>query len=127
MAPFKGKVVFIEFWASWCITCKDQFDHEDDLNRFLQSKGVEHLFISVDYDLQDTRWKELIKYYNLRGSHIRANESLLRDLSRIFWQGKGYALPLYVILNRTGYIVESDAPRPSEKRKLYSEIGKYAD
>lgn len=127
MAPFKGKVVFIEFWASWCITCKDQFDHEDDLNRFLQSKGVEHLFISVDNDLQDTKWKELIKYYNLRGSHIRANESLLRDLSRIFWQGKGYALPLYVILNRTGYIVESDAPRPSEKRKLYSEIGKYAD
>lgn len=127
MAPFMGKVVFIEFWASWCITCKDQFDYENDLAKYLNSKEVEHLFISVDNDMQDTKWKELIKYYNLRGSHVRANESLLKDISRIFWQGKGYALPLYVVINRAGTIVEADAHRPSEKRKLYAEIGKYAD
>ncbi|HRN56666.1 MAG TPA: TlpA disulfide reductase family protein [Agriterribacter sp.] len=125
MTPFLGKAVFIEFWASWCITCKDQFDHESDLHRFLQSKGVEHLFISVDNNRQEAEWKELIKYFNLRGSHIRANERLLKDLSRIFWQGKGYALPLYVVISRSGYIVEFDAYRPSEKKKLYDQIEKY--
>lgn len=125
MTSFLGKVVFIEFWASWCITCKDQFDHEDDLNRFLTSKGVEHLYISVDNDRKDVEWKEGIKFYNLRGSHIRANEKLIKDLSRIFWQGKGYALPLYVVISRSGYIVEFDAYRPSEKKKLYDQILKY--
>lgn len=125
MKPFLGKAVFIEFWATWCITCKDQFDHENDLNRFLRSKGVEHLYISVDKQLHETEWKELIKYFNLRGSHIRANEKLLKDLSRIFWQGRGYALPLYVVISRSGYIVEFDAYRPSEKKKLYQQIEKY--
>lgn len=125
MTPFLGKVVFIEFWASWCITCKDQFDHEDELSRFLKSKGAEHLFISVDNDKHDEEWRDGIKLFNLRGSHIRANEKLLRDLSRIFWQGKGYALPLYVIISRSGYIVEFDTYRPSEKKKLYDRIQKY--
>ena len=67
----------------------------------------------------------MIKYFNLRGSHIRANEKLVKDLSRIFWQGRGYALPLYVVISRSGYIVEFDAYRPSEKKKLYQQIEKY--
>lgn len=125
MRPFLGKVVFIEFWASWCITCKDQFDHEESLDRYLKSKNVEHLFISVDNKAHEEEWKELIKYYNLKGSHIRANESLLKDLSRIFWQGRGYALPLYVVISRSGYIVEFDSYRPSEKKKLFDQIEKY--
>lgn len=125
MKPFLGKLVFIEFWASWCITCKDQFEHEEDLSRFLKSKNAEHLFISVDNAGHENEWKELIKYYNLRGSHIRANEKLLKDLSRIFWQGRGYALPLYVIISRSGYIVEFDTYRPSEKKKLFARLEKY--
>lgn len=125
MTPFLGKVVFIEFWASWCITCKDQFDHEKELYQFLQNKGVEHLYISMDEDNKDKTWQEMIKYYDLRGNHIRANAQLIKDLSRIFWQGRRYALPLYVVISRSGYIVEFDTYRPSERKRLYDTIEKY--
>ena len=125
MLLFKGKTVYIEFWATWCITCKDQFDNEPELHKYLQSKKAEHLFISVDTDNKETEWKELIKYFDLKGSHIKANDRLIRDLSRIFWNGKGYALPLYVIIDPDGKIVEADALAPADKKKLYQQIGKY--
>lgn len=125
MLLFKGKTVYIEFWATWCITCKDQFANEQELYKYLQSKNVEHLFVSVDTDNKETEWKELIKYFDLKGNHIKANERLIRDLSRIFWNSKGYALPLYVIIAPDGKIVESDALSPADKKKLYQQIGKY--
>ncbi|MCC6287194.1 MAG: TlpA family protein disulfide reductase [Chitinophagaceae bacterium] len=125
MLPFNGKTVYIEFWATWCITCKDQFDNEAELHQYLQSKGVEHLFVSVDVENKEAEWKELIKYFDLRGNHIKANERLTRDLSRIFWNGKGYALPLYVIIDAEGKIVEADALAPADRKKLYQQIGKY--
>ncbi|MFT3746680.1 MAG: TlpA disulfide reductase family protein [Agriterribacter sp.] len=125
MLLFKGKMVYIEFWATWCITCKDQFEHEAELHKYLQSKGVEHLFISVDAENKESEWKELIKYFDLKGNHIKANERLIRDLSKIFWNGKGYALPLYVIIDADGKIAEPDALAPAERKKLYQQIGKY--
>ncbi|MBX2920556.1 MAG: TlpA family protein disulfide reductase [Chitinophagaceae bacterium] len=125
MSLFKGKPVFIEFWATWCITCKDQFDHEKELHRLLQSKNAAHLFISLDHQVETEEWKELIKYYNLRGSHIRANPSLIKDLTRIFWNGKAYALPLYVLIGASGNIVEEDAFRPGDKKRLYQQINRH--
>lgn len=119
---FSGKPVYIEFWATWCITCKDQFDYEPGLTKFLQKNNIEHLFISVDNDRQEGEWKELIKYYNLEGYHIKANPSLIKDLSRIFWQGKRYALPLYVIINAAGNIVEYDALKPGDRKRLYQQL-----
>lgn len=127
MALFKGKPVFIEFWSTWCITCKDQFDHEKELHKFLQSKNAEHLFISVDHQIETEEWKELIRYYDLKGNHIRANPSLIKDLSNIFWNGKGYALPLYAVISASGNIVEEDALRPADRKRLYQQIGKYLD
>ncbi|MBW7891824.1 MAG: hypothetical protein H3C48_12545 [Chitinophagaceae bacterium] len=79
----------------------------------------------MDEDKMDKTWQEMIKYYNLRGSHIRANTKLIKDLSQIFWQGRRYALPLYVVISRSGYIVEFDTYRPSEKKRLYDTIEKY--
>ncbi|MBS1751748.1 MAG: TlpA family protein disulfide reductase [Bacteroidetes bacterium] len=122
MANFRGKPVYIEFWATWCITCKDQFEYETPLTNYLRKNNIAHLFISVDNDKHEAEWKELIKYYNLEGYHIKANPSMLKDLSKIFWQGKGYALPLYVIVNASGNIVEFDALKPRDKKKLYQQL-----
>lgn len=122
MQHFKGKPVYVEFWATWCFTCKDQFNYQKDLHKFLQLKGIAHLFISVDHPTAGNEWKDLIKYYDLKGYHVRANPSLLKSLSAIFWDGKGYALPLYAIMSASGKILNDDALKPADKKRLYQQL-----
>jgi cytochrome c biogenesis protein CcmG/thiol:disulfide interchange protein DsbE len=43
-----GKVVLVDFWASWCLPCKAVFPALNDLHQELLPKGVEVLAINVD-------------------------------------------------------------------------------
>jgi peroxiredoxin len=47
LADFKGKVVLVEFWASWCPDCHLSFPALDAIQREFQSKGVEVIAINV--------------------------------------------------------------------------------
>jgi cytochrome c biogenesis protein CcmG, thiol:disulfide interchange protein DsbE len=48
LADYKGKVVLIDFWASWCPPCKTSFPALDAIYREYQPKGLEVLAVNVD-------------------------------------------------------------------------------
>ena len=125
-ALFKGKMFYIDMWATWCGPCKAEFEYEKDLSKFLKEKGIEMVFISMDTDDRDGQWQNMIKYYGLSGYHIRTGELLRKDLSKRFWNlDNGYTIPRYVLVNTAGNIVENDALRPSDKEKLYAQIASH--
>jgi thiol-disulfide isomerase/thioredoxin len=44
----KGKVVLVDFWASWCAPCRESFPALEDLHKRLAAKGVVVIGVSVD-------------------------------------------------------------------------------
>ncbi|MFN7983887.1 MAG: TlpA disulfide reductase family protein [Vicinamibacterales bacterium] len=47
-ADLKGKVVLLDFWASWCIPCRKSFPEVDKLSREFEQKGLTVIAVSVD-------------------------------------------------------------------------------
>jgi len=48
VADYKGKVVYLDFWASWCPPCRESFPFMNELQRELGEKGLQIMAVSVD-------------------------------------------------------------------------------
>jgi thiol-disulfide isomerase/thioredoxin len=48
VAPFKGQVVYLDFWASWCTPCKASFPFMNELHQQHGGKGLVVLAVNVD-------------------------------------------------------------------------------
>ncbi len=48
VASYKGRVLLLDVWASWCAPCKQELPMLDAMARRLKSKGIEILAVSVD-------------------------------------------------------------------------------
>ncbi len=49
----KGKVVYLDFWASWCLPCKLSFPSLNELYIELNNKGFEVVAVNLDQEKQD--------------------------------------------------------------------------
>ena len=61
LAELKGKVVYLDFWASWCEPCKKSFPWLHDIKQSYADKGFEVVAVNLDKDrkLADAFLKEM--------------------------------------------------------------------
>ncbi|MDZ4070799.1 MAG: TlpA disulfide reductase family protein [Sediminibacterium sp.] len=121
---FKGKRLYIDLWATWCGPCKDEFKYQEEAKRILASRAVETLYISMDVAERDDQWKKMVQYFQLTGHHIRTSDVLRNDLMKLFWDGKSYTIPRYLLIDDKGVIRELNAARPSDVKGLKGQIEK---
>jgi thiol-disulfide isomerase/thioredoxin len=59
----QGKVVLIDFWATWCGPCREALPHIQEIARKFQGQPL--LILSVSLDKDDGKWKEFVAKNNM--------------------------------------------------------------
>ena len=112
LSDFRGKVVYLDIWASWCGPCRGEIPFAAKLEEEMKEKDVVFLSVSVDED--ENAWKKLIKEKDMKGVHLISKGNFESTVAKLY-NVKG--IPQYIIIDQKGNIVTSNAERPSGKAK----------
>lgn len=110
LSDFKGKVVLVDVWATWCGPCKGEIPHLKKLEKEMHGTDVVFMSVSVDVEKDHQKWKDFVASEELGGVQLFA--SGWSDIAK-FYNIKG--IPRFMVFDKKGNIVSTDAPRPSSK------------
>jgi len=111
LSDFKGEVVIVDVWATWCAPCKAEIPYLKKLEQEFKDKKVVFISVSVDYEKDKQKWVAMLKGLNLHGIQLFAG-----GWTKIT---KDYAIgsiPRFMVFDKRGYVVSTDSPRPSDPR-----------
>lgn len=116
LSQWRGNVMVINFWATWCAPCREEMPDFDALQRQHHAKGVKFIGIAIDNarNVSDFTLKTPVSYPLLIGEG--AAHSLARQLGN-----RSGALPYTLILDREGKIARTHLgrlPRATLEAKL---------
>ncbi len=114
LKTMKGKIIYVDFWASWCVPCMAEIPYSHLLAEKLKGKDVEMIYISLDSDFDS--WKKTSARLKLNGSKsFILGDSHNSKLSKKINLGP---IPRYLVIDKTGKIIRLNASRPSDEATL---------
>ncbi len=116
---FKGSYVYIDFWATWCRPCKVEIPYLKALEKEYNDKNIVFVSISTDRESAYETWKKMVTDKELTGVQLYSKRDPI--FSGAY---KVTTIPRFVLIDPDGYIVSSNAPKPSsgKLKELFDEL-----
>jgi peroxiredoxin len=108
LADYKGKVVLLDFWATWCSPCKVEIPWFMDMQRKSKDRGLEVLGVAMD----DEGWEVVKPFVAKMGVNYRILAG--NDATAQAYGGVD-ALPTTFLIDRTGKIAAVHVGLASKK------------
>ena len=96
---FKGKILVLDFWASWCGPCRAEIPHLKEAYKEYSTKGV--AFFSVSIDKDDAAWRKAMKEENMPWAQAQAPKAGKDVMKQYQFSG----IPYILVLDEEGKIV----------------------
>ena len=96
---FKGKILVLDFWASWCGPCRAEIPHLKEAYKEYSNKGV--AFFSVSIDKDNAAWRKAMKEENMPWAQVQAPKAG-KDVMK---QYQVSGIPYILVLDKEGKIV----------------------
>lgn len=120
--PYKGKVIYLDVWGTWCGPCKDMMQYAGNVKKLFAGKDV--VFLYLCNNSTDESWKNIIKEYGL-ASKSAVHYNLPHEQQRAIEGFLGVrSFPTYMLIDKEGNIVNRNAPRPSRENDLLNAVYK---
>jgi thiol-disulfide isomerase/thioredoxin len=114
LSNFKGKYVYLHFWATWCEPCIKEISTLNQLFSKLGDKPIE--IINICLDDNPGRWKQIIEEENLKGTNLICKGNWEKSLKNLYFITE---VPHFTLVDQNGLIINNKCNGPGD---IYSEI-----
>ena len=110
LKDLRGKLIYIDVWATWCGPCLIEMPDLSKLIKEYSGKNIEFVSISIDSKNNYDKWRKMVKEKDIGGIHLYDAEGLNSDFMKAFSVG---LIPRFMMIDEQGKIITGTAPRPS--------------
>jgi thiol-disulfide isomerase/thioredoxin len=107
LSDFKGKIIYLHFWATWCGPCLGELPVLNKLITDVKSNSI--VFINICLDNDYTKWESIIKEKKLLGINLICDDNWSKNLNSLY---KISAIPHYTLIDKNGLVIKNNCVRP---------------